>query len=88
MRDSAHILAEVVTISDGLTLLADGLPMRHTTCQHNYITVKGKLSRCHLKNGMVGTVHCPMCKELMFDVANELSLIDIKQRDWSWFAIT
>jgi hypothetical protein len=33
-----------VTIGDGLTSLADGLPMRHITCQHNHVAMKGKLS--------------------------------------------
>ena len=58
-------------IGDGLTSLVDGLPMCHVTCQHNHVTVKGKLSRCHLKSGVVGTVHCPLyrCKELMLDVS-------------------
>jgi hypothetical protein len=58
-------------ISDGLMSLADGLPMHHVTCQHNHVMVKGKLSRCHLKSGMVGTVHCPLyrCQELLLDVS-------------------
>ncbi len=57
-------------IGNGLTSLVDGLPMCHVTCWHNHVTVKGKLSRCHPKSGVVGTVHCPLyrCKELMLDV--------------------
>jgi hypothetical protein len=43
--------------------------------------MKGKLSGCRLKSGVVGTVHCPLhrCKELMLDVChNEFSSMDIK----------
>ncbi len=47
-------------ISDGLTSLADGLPMCHITCWHYHVAMKGKLSGCCLKGGMVGTVHCPL----------------------------
>ncbi len=127
---SACIFAEVVTINDGLMSLADGLPMCHITCRHNHVTVKGKLSRCHLKSGMVGTVHCPLYSQVChitcwhnhvmvkgklsgchlksgmvgtvhcplysqvqeghgcWILANELSSMDIRQRDWSGFAIT
>jgi hypothetical protein len=58
-----HVFVEVITISDGLISLVDGLPMCHVTCWH---MVKGKLSGCRLKSGMVGTVHCQLyrCKEL------------------------
>ncbi len=65
-----HIFAEVVMIGDDLTSLADRLPMCHITCWHNHVTVKGKLSGCCLKSGMVSTVNCPLyrCKELLLDV--------------------
>jgi hypothetical protein len=58
-------------IGGGLMSLADGLPMHHLTCWHNHFAVKGKLSRCHLKSGVVGTVHCPLyrCKELILDIS-------------------
>jgi hypothetical protein len=46
------MFAEVVAIGDGLTWLADGMPMCHVTRWHNHVTVKGKLSRCQLKSGM------------------------------------
>jgi hypothetical protein len=61
---------EVVAISDGLTSLADGLPVRHKACRHDHVAVEGELSGCRLKSGVVGTVHCPLyrCKELMLDV--------------------
>ena len=80
MRDSAHVFAEVVAIGDGLMSLVDGLPVCHITCQHYHVMMKGKLSRCCLKSGVVGTVHCPLhrCKELMWMSAKEFSLMDIK----------
>ena len=74
MRDSARVFAEVVAIGDGLTSLADGLPVRHITCRHYHVAMKGKLSGCRLKSGVVGTVHCPLhrCKELMLDVGQRV----------------
>jgi hypothetical protein len=65
----------------------------HITCWHNHVVVKGKLSGCHLKSGMVGTVHCPLYSQVQeghgcWILANELSSMDIRQRDWSGFAIT
>jgi hypothetical protein len=43
------------------------LPVRHITCQHYHVAMKGKLSGCCLKSGVVGTVHCPLhrCKDLV-----------------------
>ena len=74
MRDLARVFIEIVAISDGLTSLVDGMPMCHVTHWHNHVTVKGKMSGCHLKSGMVGTVHCPLyrCKELMLDVSKRV----------------
>jgi hypothetical protein len=74
VRDSARVFVEVVAIGDGLMSLADGLPVRHITCQHYHVVMKGKLSGCRLKSGMVDTVHCPLhrCKEFMLDVGQRV----------------
>jgi hypothetical protein len=53
VRDSARVFAEVVAIGDGLMSLADGLPVRHITCRHDHVAVKGELSGCRLKSGVV-----------------------------------
>jgi hypothetical protein len=49
----ACIFVEVVMITDGMTSLADGLPVLHKACWHNHVAAKGKLSRCHLM-GLLG----------------------------------
>jgi hypothetical protein len=65
--------------------------MCHVTCRNNHVTVKGKLSRCHLKSGAVGVLfiaHCTGARSSCWISANELSLMDINWRDRSWFTIT
>jgi hypothetical protein len=37
------VFVEVVAIGDGLTSLADGLPVHHITCRHYHVMMKGKL---------------------------------------------